>query len=164
MIKTAQDAYLAGRQAAMEKLAGDDDIDIRVPLEDEVYYEDSSGNEMPYDISIKKKRLELLSRARSDILNNTLKMGLKGIVTGGLGGAYLGYTPRKTLAAAHRKVDDRTGREGVNIERASFPPELDTSYLYKGLGLGAGLGAGYGLLSSYLNYNSLKNLYGKPGD
>ena len=163
MIKTAQDAYLAGRQLALQKLAGDDDIDIRVPLENEVYYEDSSGNEMPYDISVKKKRLELLSRARSDILNNTLKMGLKGLVAGGLGGAYLGYSPRKTIAAATRQVNDK-GQEYPKFDRQSFPPELDTSYLYKGLGLGAGLGAGYGLLSSYLNYNSLKNLYGKPGD
>jgi hypothetical protein len=163
MIKTAQDAYLAGRQLALQKLAGDDDIDIRVPLENEVYYEDSSGNEMPYDISVKKKRLELLRRARSDILNNTLKMGLKGIVAGGLGGAYLGYTPRKTVAGATTQVNNK-GQQYLKIDRGSFPPELDTSYLYKGLGLGAGLGAGYGLLSSYLNYNSLKNLYGKPGD
>jgi hypothetical protein len=164
MIKTAQDAYLAGRQAATIKLSSNEGSEDKYMGQNEVYHTDSTGSEMLYDISKKKQRQDLLRRAKSDILYSTLSGGVLGGTLGGLGGAYLGYTPRTTITGTVKNLDPRTGALATQLVSHNMEPKLDTSYMYKGLGIGAGAGAGLGFINSLLAYRTLKDLYGQPGD
>ena len=163
MIKTAQEAYLAGRQAATIKLSSNEGSEDKYIGKNEVYHTDSTGSEMLYDISKKKQRQDLLRRAKSDILYSTLSAGILGGTLGGLGGAYMGYTPRTTFTGPVTGYDD-ANRLVKSVVSHNTEPKFDTSYLYKGLGIGAGAGAGLGFINSLLAYRTLKDLYGQPGD
>jgi hypothetical protein len=159
MIKTAQDAYIAGRQAALEKLANQDYVKPT-----EVLYSDFMGTEAYYDMKNKAQRELLLRKAKNDISTNFLKSLTIGGLGGGLAGAFVGYKP--ALQHSHMELDHGPVMRGesdtpsIKTLVINNAREMDLSKPMYGALLGAGVAGTASLINSLANYRNLKNTYG----
>lgn len=106
MIKTAQDAYLAGRQAAMEKLANEGVMDNQakvlkqIGLGGEGLYSpltDDKGNALDTEAAAKAGLMDTYNPMRLATMQNLSRLGMLG---GAAGGAYLGGMDPRAAAIA----------------------------------------------------------------
>ena len=158
MIKTAQEAYVAGRQAALEKLAS------RYVKPTEVLYTDSNDTEAYYDMKDRVQRELLLRKAKNDISSSFLKAVTSGALGGGLIGTYVGYKPamqQSHMALDHSGVlkgtSDQPDIKTLVIDNAR---DMDLSKPLYGALLGAGAMGTFDLIDSLATYRNLKNTYG----